>query len=117
MSFGPYVIYSDTVVSGASTSGGVDLKKAWSSISIQVPTMSTSASLSIQNSIDSGATFYQVYTPQINTSTVGVYPLSIGSGIGANGGVVVLNAPLSYPRIICSGVVSGGVDFKYLCIY
>lgn len=116
MSYGPYSVFTDTVASGASTSGGIDLKKAWSSISLQVPTMSTAASLSIQNSVDGGSTFYQVYTPQINTSTVGVYPLSIGSGIGTNGGTVILGAPLSYPRVVCSGVVLGGVIFKILCV-
>ena len=115
MSLG-YSVFTDIVLSGASTSGGVDLKKSWRTISLQVPTMSTSASLNIQNSVDGGVTFYQVYRPQSNTSTVGVYPLSIGSGIGTNGGTVILDAPLCYPRVVCSGVVSGGVNFNILCI-
>jgi len=111
-----FSVFTLTVASGASTSDGVDLTKSWSRISLQVPTMTTAASLNIQNSMDKGTSFYQVYTPQVNTSTVGVYPLSIGSGIGTNGGTVIIDGPLSYPRVVCSGVVSGGVIFKLLCI-
>jgi len=116
MSFGPYVVFSDSVASGASTSSGVDLKKAWQSVALQVGTMSTAASMSLQNSVDGGLTFYNVYIPQQNTATSGYFPLSVASGVGTNGGFVVLNAPLSYPRVVCTGVVSGGVLFKFLCI-
>lgn len=116
MSYGPYTVFTDTVASGASTSLGVDLKKAWSQIAVQVPTMSTSASFSFQNSTDGGVTFYNAYRPMFNTSTSGMFPVSVGSGAGSNGGFVVINAPLSWPRIVCTGVVDGGVTFKYLCV-
>ena len=116
MSYGPYSIFSDSVASGASTSNGVDLKKAWSKIGIQVGTMSTSASFSFQNSVDNGTTFYNVYKPQENTLTSGIFPVSVSSGLGANGGMALIDANFSYPRVVFTGVVSGGVDIKYLCI-
>ena len=114
MAFGPYTVFADSIASGASTSDGVDLKKSWNKLGLQVGTMSTSASFSLQNSVDNGSTFYNVYTPMFNTATSGVLPLSVGSGVGANGGFVVINAPLSYPRIVCTGVVDGGARFKFL---
>lgn len=117
MSFGPLRVFSDSIASGASTSGGVDLVKAWSKVGIQVGTMSTAVSLSIQNSADGGSTFYQVYAPTVNTATVGVFPLAITQSVGANGGYVVFDGvALSYPRVVGTGVVSGGVSIKYVCL-
>lgn len=117
MSFGPLRVFSDSIASGASTSAGVNLVKAWSKVGIQISTMSTAASMNIQNSADGGTTFYYAYTGAVNTATSGAYPLAIASGVGTNGGYIILSdVALSYPRIVCTGVVSGGVQIKYVCL-
>jgi hypothetical protein len=117
MSFGPLRVFTDTVASGASTSAGVNLVKAWAKVGIQVPTMSTAASFSIQNSADGGVTFYNAMKPQANTATSGFFPISVASGAGTAGAYVILDGVgLSYPRVVLTGVVDGGATFKYVCL-
>lgn len=95
----------------------MNLVKAWNRVGIQIGTMSTAVSLTLQNSADGGTTFYQVYTPTVNTATVGVFPVSITQTVGTGGGYVVFDGvALSYPRIVATGVVSGGVQIKYVCL-
>ena len=115
MSYGPLVVFSDTITSGASTSAGINLKRGWKVVGVQVSTMSTAAALTVQHSADAGTTFYNAFVFS-NSSTTQANPLIIASGVGAGGGFVQLQyGGLNYVRFIASAVVSGGVGFKIVC--
>jgi len=110
-------MFSDTIASGAAASTGVNLGGgSWTQIQIQVGTMSTSAALSIGNSVDNGTTFYNLFHAPINSSTVSTNQYFIGSSVGTNGGTVALGyGGYMHLKITATGVVSGGVSFKIIC--
>ena len=115
MSYG-HQIFTDTIASGASTSGGINLTRGYRQIHVQVGTMSTQAAISVQGSSDSGSTFYNVFHPSINSATVGTPQVIIASGVGTNGGVTPLPVGgIPHVRFIATAVVSGGVAFKIIC--
>jgi hypothetical protein len=110
-------VFSFTIASGASTSQNVDLGGgAWKIVSVQVGTMSTAAAIGVQNSVDGGTTFYNVFHPTIASSTVGTPQVFIASGVGTNGGIAqVPLAGMNNVRFLASAVVSGGVAIKVIC--
>lgn len=113
MSYGPVNIFSTTIASGAD-SAIVNVSKSWGYVALQVGTMSTAAQIAQWASVDN-STFYQVFSPQVNTATVANNAFLIVSGIGTNGGVVPVIPGFQYYKFITSGVVSGGVQFKVIC--
>jgi hypothetical protein len=109
-------VFSAQIASGASTSTGINLARGWPNIAVQVSTMSTATVVNLYNSTDSGSTYYQVMTPVVNTTTVGVNALSIATGVATGGGLVQLPVyGLSYIQFRTTAVVSGGVNFKIIC--
>jgi hypothetical protein len=116
MGYGAKSVFSDTIASGASTSAGINLARSWNTIMVQVGTMSTAAAVGVQNSVDSGVTWYNVFHEVQNSSTVGAPQLYIPSGVGTNGGSVGLPLnQLMQVRFVATAVVSGGVGFKIIC--
>lgn len=109
--------YSFTIASGASTSDNVDLgSNGWNYVQVQVGTMSTAAAIAVQNSIDGGTTFYNVFHPTIQSASVATPQVYIASGVGTNGGVCqVPLAGLNNIRFLATAVVSGGVAIKVIC--
>ena len=79
MGYGAQSVFRDTITSGASTSGGINLARGWNNIMVQVGTMSTAAAMAIQNSVDSGTTWYNVYHDIQNSSTIGAPQMFIPS--------------------------------------
>jgi hypothetical protein len=112
MAYGPYQV-DVNIASGASTSSDVDLKYQRGNIYVYVSTMSTAAALTVQDSPNSGATFYNKFV-MANSSTTQANPVIIGSALGTNGGVVRLEGGGRYLRFLASAVVSGGVGFKVM---
>jgi len=109
-------VFASTLASGAASSTGVDLGTGWQNINVQVPTMSTAAAITLFNSSDGGTNYYQVFIPNVNTSTVAAPAFTIASGVGANGGMVPLPlGGLNKIKFVTSDVVSGGVAFKIIC--
>jgi hypothetical protein len=109
------VVFTDTIASGASTSGGIDFGGGWSNIVVQVGSMSTAAAISVQHSSDGGTTYYNLFHPSIASATVGTPQYFIASGVGTNGGVVPIFGGLDRVRFLASAVVSGGVAIKVIC--
>ena len=109
-------VFTDSIASGASTSGGVVIgANRYGRVAVQVGTMSTAAAIGVQATMD-GSTFYNVFHPTINSATVATPQMYIASGVGTNGGITVL--PVGgheYIRFVASAVVSGGVQFKVIC--
>jgi len=110
-------IYVDSITSAASTSGGTNdfSTVGWNNIYVQVGTMSTAAAITIQNSIDNGTTYYNVFSTQGNTSTVANNLFTIASSVGTNGGVVPIPEGLTKIRFVATGTVTNGVLFKVIC--
>lgn len=115
MGHGVVSVFSASIASGATTSSGINLARGWNNINVEVSTMSTAAVLNVFHSTDNGSTYYQVFNPQANTSTVANNALSIATGVGAGGGVVPLPSGLKYVQFRTTAVVSGGVNFKVIC--
>ncbi len=109
------VVYNDTIASGAATSTGISLQRAWAQIGVAVSTMSTSAAIALQMSTDGGTTFFPVFVPVPNTSSVQANAFSIASGVGISSGFVPLPCAIPHIRFVTTGVVSGGVSFKIVC--
>lgn len=119
MSFGSIKIYGPVITaSGASTSSDIALGgKPWTQVGVRVGTMSTGVNVQVQNSIDGGTTFYNVFHPAINSTTVKTNPLIISGLVGDNGGYVMLPAGtvVNHVRFVGTGVVSGGISFSVVC--
>lgn len=116
MGHGALSVFSTTIASGASTSGGISLARAWNKIFVQVGTMSTAAAISVQVSPDTGTTWYDLFHSTVQSATVATPKVFIASGVGTNGGTTPLPAGgLNYVRFLATAVVSGGVAFKLIC--
>ena len=110
-------VFSFTIASAASTSDAVDLgAHAWRVVSVQVGTMSTAAAIGVQNSVDGGTTYFNVFHPTIASSTVGTPQVYIASGVGTNGGICqVPAAGLNRIRFVASAAVNNGLSIKVVC--
>jgi hypothetical protein len=118
MAYGSIKTFSVVIASGASTSSGFALGgRPWARIGVQVGTMSTAAAIGIQNSVDGGTTYFNVFHPTVQSATVATPQLYIASGVGTNGGYCSLppGTNLQNARFIATAVVSGGVSFNVLC--
>ena len=117
MSYGKLKEFSVVIASGASTSSGFSLGGSpFARMYVQVGTMSTAAAISVHNSRDDGSSYFNVFHPAVNSTSVQAYPLVIASAVGANGGAMFLPvAGLSKLRFVASDVVSGGVSFNVVC--
>lgn len=113
MAYGLHSVYTDTILSGASTSSGIHFNAAFDDATVQITTMSTSAALNIQGSVDAGTTWWNVFHPTINSSTTATNLYTIASSVGTSGGIVPLpTTGFIRIRFLTTGVVSGGVGFK-----
>jgi len=111
-----FLAISDTIASGASTSGGADLgERAWKRVYLEVGTMSTAAAISVWHKATASGTYYQLFSPTVNTLTSANYSYTVASQIGTNGGIIEIPNGLRYMQIRASAVVSGGVAHKYIC--
>jgi hypothetical protein len=83
--------FSDSIASGASTSGGFSVGgRVMDWAVVQVGTMSTAAAISLQQSLDNGSTWYNVFHMTAQSSTVSTPQVFIASGVGTNGGTTTL---------------------------
>lgn len=78
--------------------------------------MSTAAALGMQASSDGGTTFYNVFHPTTNSSTVSTAQAFIASGVGTSAGVCgVPLGGMNNVRFVATAVVSGGVNIVLIC--
>jgi len=113
MGHGAQSVYSVSIASGASTSSGINLARSWDNMCVEVSTMSTAAVINIFHSNDGGSTYYQLFAPTVNTSTVTANAVAIATSVGSGGGVIVLPfAGVKYIQFRTTSVVSGGVNIK-----
>ncbi len=118
MSAGVFKIATVYIASGASTSGDVALGgRPWSQIAVSIGTMSTGVNLGIQNSVNGGSTYYNVFHPTINSATVATPQLFISGAVGSGGGFAILplGVTLNHIRFIGTGVISGGCSLTVVC--
>lgn len=115
MSYGPLSVYYATMTSGASTTSDIVLDRSWKNVMLHVPTMSTGVALKFQAKAQISDSYYNIYHPVMNSSTVGINPFVVSAVVGDGGGVVPIPNGLPFMRIVGTGVVSGGVNFKIIC--
>lgn len=115
MSHGPISVFTDTIASGASTSAGLNLTRAWKTVWLQVGTMSTGVNLNVHARVNTTADYYPIYHPAINSSTVTTNSFVVSAGVGTAGGMVPMPNGFQHMRFVGTGVVSGGVTFKVIC--
>lgn len=110
-------VYSANILSGASSCQFPTMPAGAYVASLQIGTMSTAVQMMVYASLDEGASYYQVYTVQQNTSTVAANSFCVLAGIGTAGGVV--QVPIGHRNLQIRGtaVVSGGVAFKIVSIH
>jgi hypothetical protein len=112
MSYGPKQVFSDTIASGASTSGGIQLgTKSYSQVYVRYVTMSTGAELTLQTSLD-GSTYFNVFE-RVNTAPVQYQVVTVATGVSGTG-VAPIPVPGTYVRFVASAVVSGGVALSVI---
>ena len=119
MSHGPLSVFTGiTVASGASTSGEVDLARAWKTVYLDIGTMSTGMAVGIWAAhalAADGGVYRPVYHPTINSATVATSQFLISGVVGTNGGTVPIPNGFRYFKVVLTGVVSGGALFKAIC--
>lgn len=108
------VIKNDSIVSGTSTSLGVNLEAYYPQVSVHIPTMPTAVSLSVQHSVDNGTNFYIMYHPPINSATVAINPVVISVTVGAGGGLVRLPYGGQHFRFVGAAAITNGLSFKVI---
>jgi len=115
MSYGPISVFSVTsIASGASTSGEVNLGRAWKSVYLVCGTMSTAAQVQVFASPTSGGTFQQVYHSPINSATVATNAYLLTT-LGTSGGIAPVPAGFQFMKFATTAVVSGGVSLSVIC--
>lgn len=115
MSHGPISVFTPTAIaSGASTSGEVNLSRAWKTVNLVVGTMSTAAQIQVFASPTSGGTFQQVYHPTINSATVATSAYLITT-VGTSGGIAPVPSGYQFMKFATTAVVSGGVVLSVIC--
>jgi hypothetical protein len=77
--------------------------------------MSTGVAINVQGKARSSDSYYSLYHPVINSSTVTTNSFVISAVVGDNGGIVPIPNGLQYIRFRGTGVVSGGVSFTVIC--
>lgn len=84
---------------------------------VQVGTMSTAAAIGMQQSVDGGTTWFNVFHMSNQSSTVATPQMFIASGVGTNGGMTPLPwiGLIGKARFVATAVVSGGVQFSVAC--
>lgn len=115
MSYGPLSVFYGTITSGASTTSDIVLDRSWKNVLLQVGTMSTGVNLTFQGKAQSADSYYYLFHPSINSSTVTNNQFVVSAGVGSGGGIVPIPNGLPFMRIVGTGVVSGGVSFKVIC--
>ena len=115
MAYGPISRFYGSIASGASTSGEINLARAWKTVWLQTSSMSTAVNLNVHAAAASGASYFKVYHPAINSSTVAVNSFVISAGVADACGLVPLPNGFQHIKLIGTGVISGGASFSIIC--
>jgi len=113
MSHGPLSVYTATMATNTTLTSSADLSRAWKTVYLQVPTMTSGTQLHIQASDTLAGTYRRVYHPPINSSTVGVNAFAIASS--ATNCLVPIPNGLRYIKVEATAVVSFDCAFKIIC--
>lgn len=111
MLLGAYEVFSVTMTSGATLTGEVDLKRAWSKIMID--TTGAASEVRFQGTTVTGGTYRQVLVPNALSSTVESNIWKVSSA--ASGSLPYAPTGLRYMKIETTATVANGVTFKLIC--
>lgn len=112
MSFGPIKVFSSTLAS-AGTSCTATFNKAYGRIYVQVPTMSTAATLTFYGSAD-GTTYYP-FMEQVNTAPVQFQQVSVATTVVSGGAVFPVDLHVPYVKMETGAAVANGMTVRFIC--
>jgi hypothetical protein len=79
MSHGAIVVYTKSIASNITNTGGIDLSRAWRNVYLEIPTMTSGTDLYLQAS-SNNSTFRRVFQ-RVNTATAQAAVVSIRSSV------------------------------------
>lgn len=111
---GPVVVYTATMASAGTLTGEINLStQAWTTVYLEVPTLTSNTQLHLKAANSTGGTFRRVKHPAVNTSSVQCNDYSIASA--ATGVLVPLPAGLRFIKIESTATVDDGCVFRVIC--
>lgn len=113
MAYGPMKVFSGAIASGAATGAVVTLDKSYSKVFVQVPSMSTAATLSVWGSTD--GTVFNPVLERVNTAPVQFQATDVTTGVVTGGVILPMDIGFPYVQFRTGAVVSGGVAIKVIC--
>lgn len=114
MSYGAVQVFPTVFASGATSSGGADMTKAFSQVYLELPSAST-FNLIVQGSYD-GATWKRVYHPPADNDAVVTNVEITSATAGANGAIVKLPVAMRYMRVEALTAVANGMTARFICV-
>lgn len=112
MSFGPLKVFSSVLTSGG-TSCTATFDKAYGRVYVQVPTMSTAATLAFYGSAD--GTSYYPFMEQAQTATIQWQQITVATTVVSGGAVFPVPAHVPYVKLETGATVGNGMTVKFIC--
>jgi hypothetical protein len=113
MGHGAYVVHDATVSSFSTTSGEVELGRAWHSVYLEIPSMTSNSEIHIYGANESGGEFRRIYHPSLNSSTVGTNGFAVASAV--SNGIVPIPAGTRYVKVATTATISFTAAFQIIC--
>jgi hypothetical protein len=115
MSYGPIQRFPATMVSGNTTTGQIDLRKAWSAVWLEICSMPSNTQIYIQAASVTSGTFRRVCHPVTNgTVPQTLYEFAIQSGTTSD--FVPVPNGFQYMKVETTATVDNGTTFYFVCL-
>lgn len=117
MGHGIHRVFTKTMAGGATqTTLPFNIGMTYQRLYLQVPTMASTANLSIDVSADDGSTYYQLRHPPLAvTTTVAAPTFIVAATAAANGGMVPVPGGFQYFRLVVDSSPTAATTFKVIC--
>jgi hypothetical protein len=113
MSHGPLSVFYKTIASAATKSSEFDLARAWKTVYLEIPSMTSNTQIHIQAANESGGTYRRVYHPAVNSSAAQVNVFAITSSV--TGCMVPIPNGFRYLKVETTATVDNGATFRMIC--
>lgn len=112
MSYGPMAVYTVTMASGGTLTGGADIARSYKNVFLEIPTMNSNTQLHVWGSSDN-STFRRVYQPMQNSAAPTGALFTINSAV--TGALVPIPNGIRYVKVESTATVDNGCVFKMIC--
>lgn len=118
MSYGPIMVFTSTMASGATLSNEVDLKYSFETVLLEIPSMVSNTQYHIQVASESGGTYRRMMQTTINTSAAQIHTFVIASAVtGRFVPLVGAATGMRFVKVETTATVDDGCVFKFICGY